>query len=376
MGLAQQTSPGIWELEDRLEDTLRALGEQGDITKQMHRALKARGPDQERDPASFRLHGEVPDTPVVGRLIDRHLSDELGEKLSLVVDGIDGRVHHVPGFDPAQVEDISNGAIVSIGAGSVRERPSDRSIAAMAREGIYRPSEHLDRLQLDRWQGKGNPEELVQGHVRRLEALRRAAIVERLDADHWHIPEDFAQRAVAYDAARSPKAMVRLLSTLDLEAQIGSDGATWLDRRLVSGRDGDRAAAGFGREVGEAMTRRQSHHIERGDAIRDPDGATRYRRNLLATLEAREVERVGQEMAARKNLALRPMGPFESISGKLSGPVHLASGSYALMENSYEMALVPWKPEIGRYRNRDMTLSVSEDGGLGWQIGRSRGLGL
>ncbi|MFS3136106.1 DUF3363 domain-containing protein [Gluconacetobacter sacchari] len=378
MGLARQTVPGLWELEERLEDTLRALGEQGDITKQMHRALRARGngPDHERDPASFHLHGEVPDTPVVGRLIDQHLSDELGEKLSLVVDGIDGRVHHAPGFDPAQVEDIRNGAIVSIGAASVRERPSDRTIAAIARDGIYRPSEHLDRLQLDRWQVKGNPEELLQGHVRRLEALRRAGIVERLDADHWRIPEDFAQRAVAYDAARSPKATIRLLSTLDLEAQIGSDGATWLDRRLVSGRDGDRAAAGFGREVGDAMTRRQAHHIERGDAIRDPDGATRYRRNLLATLEAREVERVGQEMAARKNLALRPMGPFESISGKLSGPVHLASGSYALMENSHEMALVPWKPEIGRYRNRDMTLSVGEDGGLGWQIGRSRGLGL
>ncbi|MCP9320633.1 relaxase/mobilization nuclease domain-containing protein [Acetobacter persici] len=166
MGLARQTAPGIWELDGRLEDTLRALGEQGDITKQMHRALKARGngPDHERDPASFRLHAEVPDTPVVGRLIDRHLSDELGEKLSLVVDGIDGRVHHVPGFDPAQVEDISNGAIVSIGAASVRERPSDRTIAAMAREGIYRPSEHLDRLQLDRWQVKGNPQELVQGY--------------------------------------------------------------------------------------------------------------------------------------------------------------------------------------------------------------------
>ncbi len=377
MGLAQQTEPGIWELDGRLEDTLRALGEQGDITKQMHRALKARSPEQERDLAHFRLHGEVPDAPVTGRLIDRHLSDELGEKLSLVVDGIDGRVHHIAGFDPAQMEDIPSGAIVSIGTASARARPSDRTIAAMAREGICRPSEHLDRLQLDRWQVKGNPEELVQGHVRRLEALRRASIVERLDADHWRIPEDFAQRAAAYDAARSPKASIRLLSTLDLEAQIGSDGATWLDRRLVGGRgDRDRVEAGFGREVGDAMTRRQEHHIARGDAIRDPDGATRYRRNLLATLETREVERVGQGMAERKGLSWHRMGPFESISGKLSGPVHLASGSYALLENSHEMALVPWKPGIGRYLNRDMTLTIGEDGGIGWEIGRSRGLGL
>lgn len=377
MGLGRQSTPGIWELDGKLEETLRALGEQGDITKQMHQALKARGPEHERDPASFRLHGEVPDTPVVGRLIDRHLTDELGEKLSLVVDGIDGRVHHVPGFDPAQVEDIRNGAIVEIGAAKMPgPRPSDRAILAHTEDGIYRPSTHLERMRLEPWTVKGNPEELARGYIRRLEALRRAGIVERQDADHWRIPEDFPQRAAAYDAARSPKATVRLLSSLDLEAQIGSDGATWLDRRLVSGRDDDRAETGFGREVGDAMTRRQDRLIERGDAARDPAGAVRYRRNLLATLEGREVERVGQEMAGRKGLTLRPMGPFESISGKLSGPVHLASGSYALVENAHEMALVPWRPEIGKQRQKDITISMSEDGGVSWEIGRSRGLGL
>ena len=42
----------------------------------------------------------------------------------------------------------------------------------------------------------------VRGAVRRLEALRRAGIVERVDADHWLIPEDFEARAAAYEAAR------------------------------------------------------------------------------------------------------------------------------------------------------------------------------
>ncbi|WP_456304635.1 relaxase/mobilization nuclease domain-containing protein [Brytella acorum] len=379
MGLASQTEPGRWELDEHLEDRLRALGEQGDITKQMHRALKARGPDQVRDPGSFRLHGETPDAPIVGRLIDRHLTDELGEKLSLVVDGIDGRVHHVPGFDPAQVADIRNGAIVAIGSARERgPRPSDRAILAHAEDGLYRVSAHLERMRLEPWTVKGDPEELMKGYVRRLEALRRGGIVERQDADRWRLPEDFQQRAAAYDAARSPKATIRLLSSLDLEAQIGSDGATWLDRRLVAGRDGDRdrAEAGFGREVGEAMSRRQDRLMERGDAVRDPDGAIRYRRNLLATLEAREVEHVGQAMAERKGLSWHRMGPFESVSGTLSGPVHLASASYALIENAHEFALVPWRPEIGRHRQKDITMSMSEDGALSWEIGRSRGLGL
>ncbi|WP_332461630.1 DUF3363 domain-containing protein [Escherichia coli] len=35
----------------------------------------------------------------------------------------------------------------------------------------------------------------VDAHVRRLEALRRAGIVERIDADQWRIPDDLVSRA-------------------------------------------------------------------------------------------------------------------------------------------------------------------------------------
>ncbi|WP_239641768.1 relaxase/mobilization nuclease domain-containing protein, partial [Acidomonas methanolica] len=299
MGLASPTAPGRWTLDERLEERLRNLGERDDITKQMHRALKARdkGTAPTRDPAHFRFHGETPEKPVTGRLIDRHLTDELGEKLSLVVDGIDGRAHHLRGFDPAQMEDIPRSAIVEIAAAPVPDKPhpSDRAILAHTEDGIYRPSTHLEQMQLDRWNLKGTPEDLIKGHVRRLEALRRAGIVERFEADRWRIPEDFQKKAIAYDAARAPKATVRLLSAFDLEVQIGSDGATWLDRRLVAGtrRDDDRVEAGFGGEVGDALARRQKALIDRGDASLTPEGMVRYRRNLLATLEGREVERVG-----------------------------------------------------------------------------------
>jgi hypothetical protein len=75
---------------------------------------------------------------------------------------------------------------------------------------------------------------ISRSHVRRFEALRRASIVERIDADHWRIPDDFEQRAAGYDVRRSVNNAVRVLSTLDLEQQIGSDRATWLDRELAS----------------------------------------------------------------------------------------------------------------------------------------------
>ncbi|MFT9198439.1 MAG: DUF3363 domain-containing protein [Gluconobacter oxydans] len=382
MGLASQTEPGRWTLDERLEERLRNLGEQDDITQQMHRALKARdkGTAPTRDPAHFRFHGEVPDKSVTGRLVDRHLTDELGEKLSLVVDGIDGRVHHLRGFDPVQMEDIPGGAIVEIAAAPVpdKPRPSDRAILAHTEDGIYRPSAHLERMQLDRWSVKGTPEELIKGHVRRLEALRRAGIVERLDADRWRIPEDFQQRSIAYDTARAPKATVRLLSAFDLEAQIGSDGAPWLDRRLVAGvsREADRVEAGFGGEVGDALARRQKALLDRGDASLTPEGMVRYRKNLLATLEAREVERVGQAMAGKRGKLWRPLDRFETIQGTMKGPVDLASGRFAVVESGHEFSLVPWRPEIGRQRQKEMTISMDEHGGISWALGRGRGLGL
>jgi Protein of unknown function (DUF3363) len=53
--------------------------------------------------------------------------------------------------------------------------------------------------------------------VRRLEALRRAGIVERLDPDRWQIPDDFEQRAAGYESKRNPQTAVRVLSALDLD---------------------------------------------------------------------------------------------------------------------------------------------------------------
>jgi hypothetical protein len=54
MGLASEVAPGRWQLSEKLEPTLRELGERGDVIKTMHRALQADG--LARDPASFWIH--------------------------------------------------------------------------------------------------------------------------------------------------------------------------------------------------------------------------------------------------------------------------------------------------------------------------------
>lgn len=373
MGLAVEQAPGRWELSERLEPTLRELGERGDIIKTMQRALQAEG--VERDPASFQIHDGAPATPIVGRVIDKHLSDELGENLTLIIDGIDGRTHHVAGVDPATVGDISIGNIVEAGSADAGRRPADRAIADMAEDGVYRPSRHLEQARFDGRVPGGDYDGFIDAHVRRLEALRRAGIVERIDADHWRLPDGFASLAAAYDAGRNRQLNIRVLSNFDLESQIGAEGATWLDRRLVSRGPADLAAAGFGQEVQQAMDRRREHLIGQGDASRHADGRMLYRRNLLATLEQREVISTGTALAASRSLPFRAAGDGETVQGVFKQTVQLSGGKFALVENAHEFTLVPWRPVIDNQLGREV-MGVVQGGSVSWQLGRKRGLGL
>ena len=373
MGLATEHAPGVWELGERMEPALRELGERGDIIRNMHKALKADG--MERDPTTFQIHDAAAEVPIIGRVVDKYLTDELGDNLTVVVDGIDGRTHHVPGIDAVRVAEARIGSVVEIGPPDTASRPSDRIIATIAEGGIYRPSWHLEQAKFEGRVPGGDYEGYIDAHVRRLEALRRAGIAERIDADQWRIPQDYEARAAAYDAGRNRQANIRILATARLEQQIGADGATWLDRRLVAAETSDLAPSGFGQQVREAMNRRRENHIDRGDAARQPNGGIAYRRNLLATLREREVARVGGELASTKGLPFRAAADGETVSGKFTGTVQLSSGKFAMVEQSHEFTLVPWRPVIDRQLGREVS-GVMQGGSVSWQLGRQRGLGL
>ncbi len=112
LGLAEQIGPGQWVIGDGAEATLRELGERGDIIKRMHRALTDRG--IERGSASYVLAAESLDTPIIGRLVERGLDDELKGSAYAVVDGVDGRTHHVRLPDIDAAGDSAPGSIVEL----------------------------------------------------------------------------------------------------------------------------------------------------------------------------------------------------------------------------------------------------------------------
>jgi Protein of unknown function (DUF3363) len=85
------------------------------------------------------------------------------------------------------------------------------------------------------------------------------------------------------------------LSVPPLDRQVGADGATWLDHRLVADAPVTTREAGLGRDVRDALARR------------------------------RYTEAV----------------PDQSIEGIYRRRVDLASGRFALIEKSRELTLVP-----------------------------------
>lgn len=114
MGLAERLGPATWTLASDIEPTLRALGERGDIIKTMHRAMTGLG--LQTDAARLALHDDAEGERIIGKLVERGLHDELTGKAYAIVDGIDGRIHHLRFPDLERTGDAAPGAIVETSA--------------------------------------------------------------------------------------------------------------------------------------------------------------------------------------------------------------------------------------------------------------------
>lgn len=112
LGLADAHGPACWTLGCDLEGKLRALGERGDIIKTMHRAMSRQLGSAET--GRFALHQDAPENPVIGRLVERGLHEELTGEAYAIVDGVDGRVHHLKFSDLEVTGDAEPGAIVEL----------------------------------------------------------------------------------------------------------------------------------------------------------------------------------------------------------------------------------------------------------------------
>ena len=369
LGLAEEAAPGHWKLADDLEETLRRMGERGDIIKTMHREMSAQ--KVARNAGDYAIYDPAdPEAKrIVGRVIARGLSDEDKDRHYVIVDGVDGRTHYVDIGRGDAVEATPNDSIVAITPKRSGPKAVDRTVAdiAAANSGRYSVDIHL----------RHDPTAtaaFAEAHVRRLEALRRlGGNIEREVDGSWKIGLDHLERAAVFECSQtqSSPVVVETLSTVPLQRQTGIDGATWLDRELVAEKPVAVRDLGFGREVRDALTWRRQWLIERGFAREEQD-RTLYRGNMLTQLRDRELNRVAGQLSGELGLAYTEAQSGIRIEGIYRRHVDLASGRFAVIEKSREFTLVPWRPVLERNLGKSVS-GVMRGDAISWTLGRQRG---
>lgn len=290
LGLAEPVGPACWTLKPSCEDALRDLSVRGDIIKTMHRAMSRE--IAEPDVSAFTLHGDQPSDPVLGRLVERGLDDELNGAAYVVVAGVDGRTHHVRFNDLEMTGDAKTGAVVE-----VRTYEDDA------------------------------------GHHRMTLATR---------------------------------------SDLTLQEQVRANGATWLDRQLLS-KPPEISEGGFGAEVREAMRRREAHLVAEGLARRQGLKIV-FARDLLSTLRQRDLDGAIAKLEVETGLANRPAAAGDEVAGVFRRRLTLASGRFAMIEDGLGFQLVPWRPALEQRLGQHVAGTMTPGGGIDWNETRQRGL--
>ena len=362
MGLAHESRTGEWVIRDDAQATLRAMGERGDIVRTMQRAMAG----TQRDLAIFEAGGSNPN--VVGRVMAKGLADELHDQGYLVVDGLDGKAHYVTLPARAELANYPIGAVVETQTAN-EPRAVDCSLASLTVEGVYRTDHHLALARSQAPGGNFHGAE-VERHVRRLEALRRAGIVERLSEGVWKVPANLPERGRQHDARRLGDVTVGVRTPLPLEQQTRAVGATWLDHQLVGGRR-ELADTGFGAEVREALNQRTNFLVDQGLAERHGQ-RVRLARNLLATLRGRELTAVAHDISSQTAMHYRPAVEGVRITGVYRRSLQLASGRFAMLDDGTGFSLVPWKPVIEQKLGQHIS-AVIQGSNISWQLGRQRG---
>jgi len=365
MGLASEMQTGVWTVHADAESTLRTMGERGDIIRTMQRAMSGK----QRDLTVFQPGEDS--RSIIGRVAGKGLADELYDKGYLIVDGTDGKAHYVALPAKTELAQYPTGAVVEV-KGSAAVRAADKAITALAIDGIYRTDHHLAVTKTQPHPDR-DPHEVVEAHVRRLEALRRAGLVKRQTEGVWKVPNDLPERGRQYDAQRLGGVAVELKSHLPIERQTRMIGATWLDQQLIGGGKGV-GDLGFGNEAKQAMRQRADFLAEQGLAERRGQRVI-LARNLLGTLRNRELAQAAKDIAAETGLEHRPVSDGQRVAGIYRRSIMLASGRYAMLDDGMGFSLVPWKPVIEQRLGQQLAATIQK-GSASWELGIRRGISI
>jgi len=274
MGLAKEPQTGVWHIDNDLQTKLRRLGEQGDIMVTMHQVLREHGPD--RPAGDFAIFsGGKAGAPVIARVVEVGIADEMTDRKFIVVDAADGRLHYAELGKASAHEAPDPGLIVAL------KSIGGRSSARAARVEILSlwPVERLPDTELPTWLDKAIVENKRPSMAeRRFGAELSAAFQARAD---WLIAQGHAYRDPA--GRVTPKA-----NTLDT---LNERGWAALDRRLERELDQVYRPMSEGMQITGRHTRDVTFPSGRIAVIQDRTGFTLVPwRPDLAQMRGKEID--------------------------------------------------------------------------------------
>ncbi len=160
---------------------------------------------------------------------------------------------------------------------------------------------------------------------------------------------------------QSRQAIVRVFidSHIQFDELACADGATWLDRKLLSKGPVEFRNKGFGAEANRALRQRQQWLL-REELMAEQNGQLIIGRKLLDTLQRRELNRVAMKLQKDLGLTYQPLASGERLKGQISKTVKLVSGRFAVLQKGKEFALVPWNQAMRMQKNKGIGIEAVE----------------
>ena len=349
-----------WRLASNLGTKLKALATHVEVEK----ALGSLG----RLGSADRAQSVETTARTVGELVYFGPVDDLGEIFLAVVENENGEMRYTTldqADDLAHLVGVKAGAMVAFEPRNVRVRPTDEAVAAIAAKtgGVYSIEHH-------RTTRPGASQETMAANVRRLEAMRRAGLVDRHATGVFQISDDHLDRALTFErkiAQRSP-VVVAVQSHWPLRDQILASGPTRLDR-ILSGSEPPLTGKGrVAAAEATALQQRRMFLIEQGVMGGGADALDERAIKAMAKTELAEAAR-----RASHDLGVPVLThPRGSVQGVYAQRLDLAQGRVAIIMQHRQAYMVPWRPALERFAGREV-LGVSRGLTMSWSLAKKLG---
>jgi hypothetical protein len=355
--------PDGWRVEGDLIARLKVMATHAEVEKIVSSSRLGKDAGTIREAEHMKLS--------TGELVHFRPLDDLGETFLAIVENEHGELRYTTlerADDLAQLDGVQVGANVALEPRAIEVRPSDIAVADVASRtgGAYSIAHHASAA-------PGASQALMEANVRRLEAMRRAGLVDRSADGVFQIAGDHLERALAFErklAMRSPLE-VRVHSHLPLRDQVKAIGPTRLDRILAGSEQRLRGKGRVAAAEAVALQQRRMFLIEQGVMGASDEKLGGHAMVSMARAELAEAaRRVSQQLGVPVLTQHRG-----SLEGAYVQRVDLAQGRMAIILQERQAFIVPWRPTLERFAGREVRGAIRGNG-LSWGLSIKRSQSL